>query len=105
MFALPNPPLTVLAFVLSVSVGLIVVITFIVMNTVSRRRREHSTGDTLGASETRKCRYCRRGEAELRDETVRLDGEDLVGVRCYACSHCGLPQWVVERRGISPHVR
>lgn len=56
-------------------------------------------------SARRRCRYCRRGTAVLREERVRLEGDDVVDVRCYVCIGCGLPQWWVERRHLAPGVR
>ncbi len=105
MFALPSPPAAFSPLMLIVSLGLAAVIAFVVFRVVESPRRGSSPPTVQGTSDARKCRYCRRGEALLREESVRLEGEELVGVRCYVCSNCGLPQWWVERRGISPHVR
>lgn len=105
MFALPHPSLAYLPGILAVSFGLAALIAFVVFRVAASQRRGISPSHTHAASDARKCRYCRRGEAVLREETFRLEGEDLVGIRCYVCPSCGLPQWWVERRGISPHVR
>ena len=105
MFALPNPPVAFSPLVVTVSFGLAVVIAFVVLRVAASQRPGSPPPNIPEASDARKCRYCRRGEALLREESVRLEGDDLVGVRCYVCSSCGLPQWWVERRGISPHVR
>ena len=105
MFALPNPPVAFSPLIVTVSFGLAAVVAFVVFRVVAAQHQETLPPNVPAASDARKCRYCRRGEALLREETVRLEGEDLVGVRCYVCSSCGLPQWWVERRGISPRVR
>lgn len=104
MFALPNLSigLSTLTFI---AIGLAAVIAFVIFRFAVTRSHEDSNPGAQSGSDARKCKYCRRGVAVLREETVRLDGEDLVGVRCYVCGGCGLPQWWVERRGISPHVR
>lgn len=47
--------------------------------------------------ERKACRYCRLGRATLSDESVRVEGDDLVEVRCFVCCSCGLPQWTVIR--------
>ena len=47
--------------------------------------------------ERRPCRYCRFGRAYLHEETARVEGDDLVEVRCFVCRSCGLPQWIVLR--------
>lgn len=104
MFALPNPPALLSPLFLTVSIGVVLAIVFMVFRVVASRERASSPPQHV-ASDARKCQYCRRGEAILREETVRLDGDDLVDVKCYVCSNCGLPQWWIERRGISPHVR
>jgi hypothetical protein len=104
MFALPSPPSLLSPWILIISVGLTVAIAFIVIHVVATREETASPANQHTDSNARKCQYCSRGEAQLREETVRLDGDDLVDVRCYVCSSCGLPQWWVERRGISPHV-
>jgi hypothetical protein len=105
MFALPDPSVTLSPLIVTVTIGLAVVIAFSVFRFLMSRPSVSTSPDSHAASDAQKCRYCRRGEAVLREDTVRLDGEDLVGVRCYVCSSCGLPQWWVERRGISPRVR
>ena len=106
MFALPNPPVLLSPMILATSIGLIVVIAFLLLRVaVVSRRARNAVPDGQTTQDARKCQYCRRGEATLREETVRLDGDDLVDVRCYVCSSCGLPQWWIQRRGISPHVR
>jgi hypothetical protein len=105
MFALPNPPVAFSPLVVTVSFGLAAVVAFVVFRVAASQRWRSSPPSDQAESDARKCRYCRRGEALLREETVRLEGEELVGVRCYVCSNCGLPQWWVERRGIIPHVR
>jgi hypothetical protein len=105
MFALPNPPVAFSPLLVTVSFGLAAVIAFVVFRVAASQSRRFVSPHVQPTSDARKCRYCRRGEALLREETVRLEGEDLVGVRCFVCSSCGLPQWWVERRGISPHVR
>jgi hypothetical protein len=105
MFALPNPSVALSPVIVTVSIGLAVAIAFTVFRAVMSCHPNSKSPGPHAASDARKCRYCRRGEAVLREETVRLDGEDLVGVRCYVCSSCGLPQWWIERRGISPRVR
>jgi hypothetical protein len=104
MFALPNPPALLSPLLLTVSIGIILAIVFMVFRVVASRESAPSPPQHV-PSDARKCQYCRRGEAILREETVRLDGDDLVDVKCYVCSNCGLPQWWIERRGISPHVR
>ena len=104
MFALPNLSIGLLPLIV-VAIGLAAMVAFSVFRTVVTRFREPSHPDSQGGPDVRKCKYCRRGVAMLREETVRLDGDDLVDVRCYVCTGCGLPQWWVERRGISPHVR
>lgn len=48
-------------------------------------------------AESVRCRYCHIGRAYLHDGTARIDGDDLVEVKCFACRACGLPQWKVER--------
>jgi hypothetical protein len=105
MFALPNPPALFSPLALTITIGLIVAIAFLLLRVAVLSRR---AGTALPEGQTqddaRKCQYCRRGEATLREETVRLDGDDLVDVRCYVCSSCGLPQWWIQRRGVSPHV-
>jgi hypothetical protein len=104
MFALSSPLPSFSPVELTVAFGLAIAIAFIVMRVVTSREQSHSPSHQREVSEERKCRYCRRGSAVLREETVRLDGDDLVDVRCYVCTSCGLPQWSVERRGIRPHV-
>ncbi len=104
MFALPNLSIGLVPLIVA-AIGLAAMIAFAVFRTVAARHHEPSHPDAQPGSDARKCTYCRRGVAMLREETVRLVGEDLVGVRCYVCTRCGLPQWWVERRGISPHVR
>jgi hypothetical protein len=47
--------------------------------------------------ERRRCRYCKFGKAHLHEETARVEGDDLVEVRCFVCRSCGLPQWIVLR--------
>jgi hypothetical protein len=47
--------------------------------------------------EHRHCRYCFLGRAHLHDESLRLEGDDLVEVKCFVCKACGLPQWSVAR--------
>jgi hypothetical protein len=49
----------------------------------------------------RHCRYCRKGEAYLHDESVKYEDHDRVTVRCYVCSSCGLPQWFVQREPVT----
>lgn len=105
MFALPNPSALLPLLILTVSIGFAIAIAYIVIHVVASRRQTVSTSDSHLESDTRKCQYCRRSAAALREETVRRDGDDLIDVRCYVCSNCGLPQWWLERRGISPHVR
>ena len=105
MFALPNPSVALSPIIVTVSIGLAVAVAFTVFRALTAHSHGASSQDTPEQPDARKCRYCRRGTAMLREESVRLDGEDLIGVRCYVCSSCGLPQWLVERRGISPHVR
>lgn len=105
MFALPDPPALLSPMILAVSIGLIVAIAFLLLRLVASRRAGASSPDPHMSEDARRCQYCRRGEALLREETVRLDGDDLVDVRCYVCANCGLPQWWIQRRGISPHVR
>jgi hypothetical protein len=105
MFALPNPPVLISPMILTVTIGLIIAIAFLLLRVaVVSRRAGSAPPDGHASDDARKCQYCRRGEATLREETVRLDGDDLVDVRCYVCSSCGLPQWWIQRRGISPHV-
>jgi hypothetical protein len=104
MFALPSPAPLISPLLLTVAFGLAIAIAFLVMRVVTTREENRSPDTPRAESDPRKCRYCRRGSASLREETVRLDGDDLVDVRCYVCSSCGLPQWSVERRGIRPHV-
>lgn len=104
MYALPQPPSQPAALYLIAALGVIVILAFTAVRFGAFRRQAVSPVEESDAAATRKCAYCRRGEAALREETVRLDGDDLVEVRCYVCALCGLPQWWVERRGISPHV-
>jgi hypothetical protein len=104
MFALPSPPPSITPLLLTVAFGLAIAIAFIVIRVVTSREESNSPSNQRAESDARKCRYCRRGSAALREESVRLDGDDLVDVRCYVCSNCGLPQWWIERRGIHPHV-
>jgi hypothetical protein len=104
MFALPSPPTFFLPLELTVAFGLAIAVAVMVMRVVTSRERSNSAANQREQPEVRKCRYCRRGSAALREETVRLDGDDLVDVRCYVCASCELPQWSVERRGIRPHV-
>jgi hypothetical protein len=54
-----------------------------------------------GPNRRRRCRYCYWGQAELTEETVRLDGDHLVDVRCFVCGSCGLPQWWVDRTPVT----
>lgn len=51
-------------------------------------------------SDLRPCRYCFLGRAHLHEESVRVDGDDLVEVRCWVCRSCGLPQWTVARTAV-----
>jgi hypothetical protein len=106
MFALPHPPALFPSPLLLVALGaLLVAAGLLALNfAVFRRQGAPSPAITMDA-ETRKCRYCRRGDAVLREESVRLEGDDLVDVRCYVCAGCGLPQWWIGRRAITPHVR
>jgi hypothetical protein len=104
MFALPSLSLLISPLLLTLAFGLAIAIAFIVMRVATSRAESNFPTNQPAESDVRKCRYCRRGSASLREETVRLDGDDLVDVRCYVCSNCGLPQWSVERRGIRPHV-
>jgi hypothetical protein len=104
MFALSSPLSFFSPGELTVAFGLAIAIAIIVMRVVTSRERNRPLSNQREESDERKCRYCRRGSAALREETVRLDGDDLVDVRCYVCSSCGLPQWSVDRRGIRPHV-
>ena len=50
--------------------------------------------------ETRHCRYCYFGRAMLRDESARVEVDELVEVKCFVCSTCGLPQWSVMRSAV-----
>lgn len=65
----------------------------------SRRERI----DPLGMTK-RHCCYCRWGEARLVEESTKFDGEDIVDVRCFACTRCGLPYWMVNRSPVFPHI-
>jgi uncharacterized protein with PIN domain len=53
----------------------------------------------------RRCRYCLMGRARLTEQTVRIEADDLVTVRCWACSSCGLPHWTVTRSPVLKPVR
>lgn len=46
---------------------------------------------------TRRCQYCRVGEALLLDEVIRVESGEMVETKCFVCAECGLPQWVVTR--------
>lgn len=46
---------------------------------------------------SRHCRYCCFGRSSLRGESVRVEGDDLIEVKCYVCRSCGLPHWTVDR--------
>lgn len=64
-----------------------------------------ATGSTLwfrkrGGAECKHCRYCYFGCSRLHEETARVEGDDLVEVRCFVCSSCGLPQWTVQRSAV-----
>ena len=61
---------------------------------VLQERRSRTAG---GVAAMRHCRYCHWGKAFMKEETARVEGDDLVEVRCYVCTSCGLPQWSVER--------
>jgi hypothetical protein len=43
------------------------------------------------------CRYCYFGRAYAREESVRVEDDDLVEVTCFVCRTCSLPQWRVQR--------
>jgi hypothetical protein len=60
-----------------------------------RRRRHSAASGNKPAS--RKCRYCFFGRARLAEQTARVEADDLVHVRCWVCSSCGLPHWTVTR--------
>jgi uncharacterized protein with PIN domain len=53
----------------------------------------------------RRCRYCLMGRARLTEQTVRIEADDLVTVRCWACSSCGLPHWTVTRSPVLKPVK
>ena len=46
---------------------------------------------------TRACRYCFFGRAQLLEQSAHVEGDDLVEVKLFACTSCGLPQWSVSR--------
>src|SRR5947209_17007227 len=76
-----------------------VVIAAIVLSHVLRgssRTAPHKSETEPG----RACRYCSRGRSVLIEQTVRYEGPEVVQTQCFACSHCGLPHWVVTR---TPH--
>lgn len=46
---------------------------------------------------SKRCLYCRVGEALLLDETIRIESGEMVETKRFVCAACGLPQWVVTR--------
>jgi len=45
----------------------------------------------------RRCKYCLFGRALMTEQKVHIEQDDLVSVRCWACTSCGLPHWTVRR--------
>jgi hypothetical protein len=89
--------------------GAAICLTLVVLTALSLRTRPlYRRGGTGVEAErddnTRACRYCRGGIAVLVEETIRLDGDELINVSCFACNQCGLPQWSVDRKVSSPRV-
>lgn len=52
----------------------------------------------------RRCRYCHWGSADMIEESMQVDGEDIVAVRLYGCRRCGMPQWFLDRTPVLRHV-
>jgi hypothetical protein len=88
-------------------IGLLALVVAISVSTYKLCVAGHDVPPEHEGAETsrRHCCYCRRGAAVLREESVRFDGDDVVDVRCYVCTGCGLPQWWVGRRHLAPRVR
>lgn len=71
---------------------------------VARLRGDSLTyADDFG--EHRRCCYCHKDEAQLCEESMMVEGHDLVETRLYACSHCGFPQWIVTRTPVVQSTR
>ena len=102
MLALPFPPASIIPVVVFAAIGCIMFAALAVTRYTESRRNAGSLSPDQETVNARKCRYCRRGESLLREESVRMDGDDLIDVRFYVCSHCGLPQWLVDRHGVTP---
>lgn len=67
---------------------------------LQRIRRRDVIDPSAAPGTSRPCLYCLWGKAQLRGETTTYDHGDMVETRCYACSNCGLPQWVVTRTSV-----
>jgi hypothetical protein len=78
---------------ITVLIGVAVLGRYVLLRVEERR---HRGADGLKRM-ARHCRYCFFGRARLSGETVRIEDDDLVEVRCFVCSSCGLPQWTVHR--------
>jgi hypothetical protein len=90
-------PLAIIASAVLVCVTSCIVFVPAVYRKVSSRFWLGGWGDT---THQRRCRYCRLGRAQLHEETARVEGDDLVEVRCFVCRSCGLPQWTVNRSAV-----
>jgi hypothetical protein len=84
--------LAIVAAVIALPVGAMLVLcgSYVRSAIVSRR------GNKVKVAK-RKCRYCWFGRAQLTEQTARVEADDLVTVRCWVCSSCGLPHWTVTR--------
>lgn len=95
----PMPSATMILLVAAVTVGVSLAITlafaarplYQFVLTLTGRDPE------MAGVEHRRCRYCFLGWARVCEERARVEGDDLVEVRCFVCRSCGLPQWTVER--------
>lgn len=95
------PPVVHTLFVLA-GVGSIVLGALIILFHTQINSFLWAVGDRvrLPHGERRGCRYCLFGCARLREEHTRVEGDDLVEVRCWVCASCGLPQWTVARTAV-----
>lgn len=88
-----------------VLLGFVAAVSFMMYRLLLARDEPSRSAEDSTDVARKDCRYCRRGTAILREETVRFEGDDMIDVRCYVCSGCGLPQWWVGRRRLAPRVR
>jgi uncharacterized protein with PIN domain len=58
-----------------------------------------------GKNDSHRCRYCHREAAELVQEKVSRERDQVIEVRFYVCHKCGLPYWIVRRVPISELAR